>query len=71
MDPEVEASLMGLKVVFATMVTLANTKDPVKYMGMTTSWVKQLEYHGIPLYATLHFFLTIFCFLGDTFTFFK
>lgn len=63
---------MGLKVVFATMVTLANTKDPVKYMGMTTSWVKQLEYHGIPLYATPHFFLTIsFLVFLLYFTFFK
>ena len=35
-------------VVFATMVTLATTKDPSKYMDMTESWVKQLEYHGIP-----------------------
>ena len=38
---------MGMGAVFATMVTLANTKDPKKYMDMTESWVKQLEYHGI------------------------
>ena len=33
--------------VFATMVTLSNTKDNNKYMEMTESWVKQLEFHGI------------------------
>eukprot|EP00729_Bicosta_minor_P014356 gene14356-19617_t len=39
---------LPVKMIFATMVTLAKTKDEKKYLRMTNNWVRQLEYHGIP-----------------------
>ena len=34
--------------VVATMVTRAEGRDEAAYIRMTTNWVRQLEYHGIP-----------------------
>jgi hypothetical protein len=37
-----------IRVIFATMVTLAQGKSASDYVRMTVNWVRQLEYHGIP-----------------------
>jgi hypothetical protein len=37
-----------VRVIFATMVTLAQGKSADDYMRMATNWVRMLEYQGIP-----------------------